>query len=97
MEFIEPLTATENKCLTCGKECKYTFCSDECMFKQMKKEYYVDGETGKDTNPGTVDEPMRTIAGVADEIERDSFIIEGGGPGKAGGRGDSKYLSISEF
>lgn len=41
----KPLTATEieqgratNNCLSCGKDCKYTFCSDECMFKQMAKE-----------------------------------------------------------
>lgn len=24
-----------NKCLNCGKDCKYTFCSDECMGQQM--------------------------------------------------------------
>jgi len=27
-----------NKCMNCGKDCKYTFCSDECMGKQMEKE-----------------------------------------------------------
>ena len=35
----------------------------------MMHEYYIDGETGKDSNPGTIDKPMKTIIGVANKIE----------------------------
>ena len=53
------------------------------MDDRERHEYYVDGETGKDSNPGTVDKPMKTISGVADKIERDSFFTRGRTPGQA--------------